>query len=509
MAKQGVNLTVLDQQLGQSAPGQGQTEVVIGTCSGGTVPNFTPYTTTNPATIQANSGVGSAPRLAAYTAQLSGNPVTVCTVPNNANGTLATAGAGVMYTGTANTGACVITVTGNPNDDYYLVVTPVVAGTIGTTGIQVGISIDGGATNAYVVNMGTATTVTTGSAFTTYTGLSLSFTSATMNLGDTWYAVATAPTYSDAAVQSALQAVASIKFQSFQDVMVAGVTAASDVTAFDGYMTTLANTNRRFSRLLCGVRDAVWGGASTETEAAWITSISTAFSTTSSLRVGVCAGHYRVIDPFTQSQMRSSLLYCASGRDAAVLPSTDLGEVDLGALPNVVLPSAPDSFAKGKFFYHDEDQNPGLDAARFMSSWQLVGFPGIYIMNSNLMAPPGSDFNWLQHGHVIDEASYIVYQFFTLNLSRPVRVSAKTGFILPQDRGRLQSGCQALLNNGLGNQTSAIIVSVSQTDNILSTATLTVNIYVVPFGYLKSINSNLSLLNPANTQTFAALAAAA
>ena len=80
----------------------------------------------------------------------------------------------------------------------------------------------------------------------------------------------------------------------------------------------------------------------------------------------------------------------------------------MGALANLILPTNPDAFAKGLFFYHDEDATPGLDAARFLTSWQIIGLPGAYIMNSNLMAAPGSDFNWLQHGHVIDEACAVV-----------------------------------------------------------------------------------------------------
>lgn len=494
MAKQGVSLTILDNQLSQQAPGQGQTPVVIGCASGGTVPNFQPYVTSNPATMQTNSGNGPAVRLAAFIATLTGQAVEVCTTTSVTPGSNT-----AVFAATGNGGAAVMTITGTPNDDYYLVVTNLSTanGTFGTASPVVGISLDGGASNAYTVNMGTATTVTTGSAFTTYTGLTLSFTSATTNVGDSYYAVCTAPAWNDAGVQSAITACASIKFQQFQDIMVSGVSASSDVTAFDGYMTTLATTNRRFSRLLCQVRDATWGGASTETEAAWMTSIETAFGTTSSLRVGVCSGHYRFIDPFTSSQMRSGLIYGASSRDTSVLPSVDLGEVDLGALQNVVLPPKPDSFGNGKFFYHDDDQNPGLDASRFMASWQLVGFPGIYIMNPNLMAPPGSDFNWLQHGHVIDEASAVAYQYLTLNLSRPVRVSAKTGFILPQDRLKLQNGCNAALSNALTGQVSAVFCNVSPSDNILSTATITVFVYVIPLGYIKSVAATITFVNPA------------
>jgi hypothetical protein len=494
MGVPGVAITLLDNQLGQSQAGLGNVEVVIGTSSGGTVANFVPYTTNNPATIQTNSGNGSAPRLAATIANQTGNPVTVCTIPAASPGTNT-----AVFAATANTGTGTPTLSGTPNDDYYLVITPVNPNAVayGTAGIIVNVSIDGGATIAYSVNMGTATTITTGSAFTTYTGLTISFGAGTPVTGDSYYAVSSAPTFADAAVQSALQAVAAIKFQTFQDVFVAGVSGAGDVTAFDGYMTTLATTNKRFSRLLCGARDATWGGASTETEAAWITSLTSAFATSSSLRVGVCAGHYRFVDPYTGSYMRSNGIYGAAARDSAVLPSVDLAQVNLGSIPGVVLPPAPDAFAKGKFFYHDEDQTSGLDAARFLTYRQFVGFPGIYITNSNLMAPPGSDFNWLQHGHVIDEAAAIAYQFFTLQLSSPVRVSQKTGFILAQDRLKLQNGCTAALNNALAQQVSALSVVVSTSDNILSTATLTVNIFVVPLGYIKAVNVTIQFVNPA------------
>ena len=86
--KQGVNITVLDNQLGQQPPGQGQTEVVIGVASGGSVPAYTPYTTSNPATIQANSGNGPMSRLAAFVSTGSGNPVTCVQIPAGSAGVI-------------------------------------------------------------------------------------------------------------------------------------------------------------------------------------------------------------------------------------------------------------------------------------------------------------------------------------------------------------------------------------------------------------------------------------
>lgn len=495
-----VGITILDNQLGQSNQGLGNTEVVIGCAAGGTVANFVPYVTNDPNVMLTNSGYGPATRLAAFIATQSGNAVEICTVPTVTPGSNT-----AIFVKAGNTGTSVITLSGTPNDDYYLIITPVQGTTIGTTGGVVNISVDGGLTYAFTVNLGTANTITTGSAFTTYTGLTINFGAGTLVASDVFYAVSTAPAWNDAGVQSAISACAAVKFQTFQDIMVAGVSGATDVTNFQTYMNSLATTSKRWSRLLCAVRDATWGGASTETEAAWMTSIETAFSTTDAKRVGVVAGHYPFTDPYTGSLMRSNGLYGAAAIDSAVVGSIDLGEVDLGSVPGLFLPTSPVKFGNGTFFFHDEDSVQGLDAARFLSFRQFVGFPGIYVTNPNLMAAPGSDFNWLQHGHVIDEAAGIIYAFFTRNLNRAVRVDPKTGFILPQERLRLQNGCQAALNNQLAQQTSGIIVQVSSSDNILSTATLTVYEYIVPLAYLKQINNTLALLNPANatlTQTF-------
>ena len=492
MTAQGVNITVQDGGLGQSVPGQGQTEVVIGVSSAGTA--FQPVTSSNPTIFPSTFGYGPGPDAAAFITSQTGNPVTFVKVPNASAGVVTS-----VYAASTNTGSGTFTISGTPYDDYYVVVgyeqaVPGSPVAFGTAGITVTVSLDGGATIYQTSAMQTNTTLAI-----TNTGLTLNF-SGTPDNGDSSYFVATAPTWSDAAVASAIQAAASIKSNEFEDIIVTGVSGGSDVTAFDGYMTTLANTNKRWSRLLCAARDIVWGGASTETEAQWVTSLANAFASTSSLRVGVTGGHYRSISPlYNSSQLRRPLLWFAAARDSAVAIQVDLGEVDLGSLSNLVLPTSPDKFGNGTFVYHDESQNPGLDAARLMAAWQIVGLPGVFIMNPNLMAPPGSDFNWLQHGHVIDEACSIAYGYFIQRLSSYVRVSAKTGFILPQDQAKLQAGCQNLLNVNLVNvgAVSAATCIVSGTDNILSTATITVTIKIVPLGYIKAVNVTITFVNPA------------
>jgi hypothetical protein len=486
---QGININVQDNGLGAAIPGGGGVLVVAGVSSTGTA--NVPTESTNPATFTTTYGYGPGPQLAAQVAENTGNPVIFVKVATGSSGTNTSVHANVGGGSTST-----VTLTGTPNDTYYGLVTVLTGGTITSNGIVLGISLDAGRTTFQTVLLGTATTYVIPT-----TGITLNFGGGSLVAGDTFSWVSTEPTWTDANVQSALNSLLSVALP-FQDIMIPGGSAAingagtvgvtsGDVSAIDGYMTTLFN-NRRYARCLLQARDAMWGGNSTETEVSWMSSLESAFVNASSLRVGVCAGHYNWISAVDQCQYRRSLLWGAAVRDAAVAIQVDLGRVSDGALTEMVLPSAPDGY-----IYHDESVNQGLDATRFTSVWSIISLPGLYIKNPYLMAPPGSDFSLLQHGHVIDAVSLAAYQFFVKRLSSAVRVNATTGFILQQDANTLQQGATAAINAALGNAISAVAVIVSTTDNILSTSTLTVTIQVTPLAYLKTINITIQFINPA------------
>ncbi len=488
----GVVLHVQDGGLGQSPPAGGNTLVVIGCHSGGTQADYKPYGTTSGAAIVANSGYGSAPELGASIAQV-GNEVIFVGVPAATPGSNTAVNATVPGGGTS-----AVTLTGTPNDTYYGKVTVVVGGTIGTSGIQLSLSVDAGRTTQQTVNLGTAST-----AVFTNTGLTLNFGAGTLKAGDSYSWVSTEPLWSDAAVASAIASLVSIP-DVFKDIYVTGGSDAStgpgtagvtngDVTALQTAMDTLF-TKRRYGRLIACGRDALYGGNSTETEATWIAALQTQFVNADAPRVAVSGGNYNMTSAITQSQMRRPLAFFAAVRDSSVAIQVDLGRVSDGALSPMVVPVSPDGF-----IYHDESVNPGLDAARLISAWSITSLPGLYILNPNLLAAPGSDFNWLQHGAVIDAACLIAYVFFVKQLSSAVRVSKSTGKILEQDAKNLELRCNAQLDNGLVNAnavTDAVCV-VSRADNLLTTPLLHVTISITPLAYLKAIDVVIQFVNPA------------
>jgi hypothetical protein len=489
---QGVNFTILDNGLGLAPAGQGNTLAVIGVSSAGTA--YQPYASTQPGTFVANSGYGPGPQLAAKIANDTGNTVIFSKAATITGGTNTAVTA--TRVGTPSTSA--VTLTGTPLDTFYGLATVLVGGTIGVVGIQVGISLDAGRTTVATANL-----LTANSFAVPNTGLTVAFGAGTLNAGDTFAWVSTEPKWSTATAVSAIQALVGQMSQPV-DVIVVGDTASGDAASFDSEMNTLFLA-KRFCRLLTNARDAVWGGTSTETELAWMTAIEADYASFTSVngRTHVAGGHYNYISPIDQVQYRRPMIFGAGARDSAVAIQVDLGRVSDGSIP-LVLPSLPDGY-----LYHDESILSGLDAARFMSMWSLAGLPGLYIKNPNSMAAPGSDFKWLQYGHVVDAACVVAYLFFVKQLSNSVRVDAKTGFILPQDKVTLETGCNRRLSTaGLnGTAASSATTSINGATNILSTQQLLVTLSIVPLAYLKTINATITFLNPALVQVSTSIGA--
>jgi hypothetical protein len=498
MTTQGININVQDGGLGQTPPGLGNVLAVVGVASG-TGQTNKPITTSNPAAILTNNGYGPGPQAAALVINDSGNPVIFVQAATVTNGTVSAVQGNFEGTSTLPGGSTtVMTVTGTPLDTYYLRVQCSLAGTVGTGPVQILISLDYGRTWLYTINLGTSTSYAIPN-----TGLTLNFSVGTFVLGDFFWAFCKEPLWSDASVASAVQSLYGYP-TTFLDILVVGDAASGDCTSFGALLPGLANV-RKYTTFIGNARDALWGGASTETEFAWMSAIQTDYASVSIVNggVGISAGHYNVISPIDQSQYRRPLSWLAAARDSAVAIQVDLGRVSDGALAPMVLPasnpSIPNSPSGDGFIYHDESVNPGLDASRFMACWSLATLPGLYIKNPNLMAGAGSDYNWLQHRHVIMSAAQLAYAWGVQKLSGTVRVSAQTGFILEVDRQKLQNGLQSSLNTNLvqPGAVSSITVTVSGTDNILTTSTISVTIAVVPLGYIKAINITILFVNPA------------
>lgn len=481
MTVKSVSFTIVSNGLGSTPAGGGQIMCVIGVSSAGTINQ--PFESTAPGDFVTNFGYGPAVECAGYIAQHSGNPVLFVKAAT------ATPGTNTAVTiGTGNTSSSAVTITGTPLDTYEALVTILTGGVQGVSGITATVSLDAGRSVYSTVNLGAAV-----SYVIPNTGLTVNFGSGTLIAGDTFRWLSFEPTWSDATVQSAFQGLLA-STSPFKNVVITGHSAASDASAWDTQATNLFN-KKRFTRILCAARDALWGGTSTETAAAWEASIIADFAAFSSERVLVSAGEYNVPSANTSTQYRRPFNWVAGAIDAVATVGQDISAVAPNGSPVPVPMLAPPAVSDG-FIYYDAQQNPILDSARFMTAQRLFGIPGMFMTNSNIMSSPGDDFSILPYGEVIDEACFLAYVFFVSFLGGSVRVNAANGNILEADAQSIEKRATKYEQNGLGNGVSAVGVTVNRANNILSTKTLLATVSVVPLGYINAVNITMTLTNP-------------
>jgi len=479
-----VSFTILDGQLGALNPSTGQVQAVIGCSDAGTP--LVPVLVNSPSQLVNTFGYGPLVSAAAVAMADGLAPLVVVKVANNAVGTAGS----VTHVGT---GTSVMTTSGAPNDTYDFIVKVTRAGVIGT-GAAPGfvISQDGGITFGPEIRAQTGTPPFT--YLVPHTGVTLSFThvdSDDFHVNDTYSFSTVEPSWLAADVASAVTALG-VQPNEFGFIHVVGAANATQAGTIATALGSLATTFV-FESLLLSARDINTGAS--ETESAWITSIEADFASFSNTRIGVVAGYGRqsnILDPWI---LRRPMAWKAAGRGSGASLHDSLGRVRNGSIPGM------GKDLNGVIIYHDERALPGLDAQRFITTRSHVGLPGVYFTAAPLMAPSGSDFGQWQLRRVMDLACRTARNFFVNEINDSVRLDPATGFILEKDARDLELRSDAALRDQLVSpgHASAATTTVSRTDNIISTSTITVNIRVIPLGYLRFISVTIGFFNPALT----------
>lgn len=391
---------------------------------------------------------------------------------------------------TGVTGASVASATaGTLADDdveaYFKVVT---GGTVGVPGITYQWSLDGGRTLSPVTALGVSLTF----VFPNSGGLGFTFTAATLNAGDIVQQRAYAPRWNTTELGAALDALRVSIFE--WDVAV--ITGTIDAAAFDAIELAFA-----------AMPEKMWIGSArmpnaAESEAAYKIALDAIFSAKSSTRAAVCAGAARVTSALTFRSCRRPVVHTAGPRIASRSEEQDAAVIGDGALVGTSIRDE-----NGNPVEHDESVNPGLDDSRHVTLRTWANRAGVFINNPRLLSPAGSDFEFVQHRRVMGLARKTLRQYFEERLSKPVLVSASTGFILESEALEIEAGADALMRavlrakpkcSGGGIDGKAHrFVKLSRTDNILSTKTITVQAAVIPLAYPKAILVDLGFKNPA------------
>ena len=475
-----ITQTELDGALGILPPASGKLLAVIGVSSGGTVD--TPATYGNAKAMIADLGVGPLVEAAARHIETTGDPVVIVRTAQTTTGDMGT----IDDSGVAGTAQGSITQTAatEPLDDYEVVILIVTGGTTGTTGITYKYSLDGGNNWSLEQALGTSLTLAISG-----TGVSFDIVTAkTFVAADTFNVVCTAPAPTAAELGAAIDALKN----SAVSWELCHIAAPVDATNFDTIET-------KFAALQAAGKYRAWIGSvavptAAQTEATYLTALTSAFAAKETIVGELCAGACNLISSVSGRKYRRPVSFAVASLEASVAEHIDIADVNLGSIKGC---SIRDD--NGNPDEHDETVNPGLDDLGFtvLRTWEGRG--GVFVNVPNLFSAADSDFDIMPKRRVMNLARAATRSYLERRLNQSILVDPTTGFILEAEALEIEAGGRAALQAVLGPAPKASSWSfvVARNDNILSTKTITVTVRVVPLGYVEAIDETIGFLNPA------------
>lgn len=477
-------LTQVDGGLGATRPFT-RAIAIIGCSSGGTAASPELAYTSERAVER--FGYGKLTELAAIILALAGGPVLLCKAAT------ATAGA---YTGLSSGDAVVAgaggspmtcTPSGNPRDDYSVVITVTRAGA--TLAAQTGairVSLDGGRSQLPEQAVPSSGVVVIGN-----TGITVTFDdtgSLTLDAGATYTFGCTAPTWDATGLAAALTALADAGPDlDHEFIVVAEPTTAVtadyvrdsiDALKADGvYRWGLVTARDQSS----GESVATWKGVLEGTSPGW-----SGFDDNDLL---VCAGAWymdnRVVRP---ASLRRPVMWGIAARLGWVTTQTGEGRAGIAEHPGRV---ASGPMEGGYDLVHDLRTHADLDTARFCGLYTLRGRTGYYA-NAVTRAQVGSDYTILPNVRVITEGSRVGLDALQEFLNDDVR-TITGGKIDPRDADAIEAFVTSKLEAALvaTGYADFVSVTVDRTANVLSTRTISAALRIRPHGYTETITATI------------------
>lgn len=494
MTLPGVSNTVLDGGLGVSAPASSVPHI-LGVFESG--PSNTPTRIANQRQLRETFGsVGPGVDCAGLVLGGAGGPVVITRLTASVAAGFSAPDAAPASTyettegGGADNEVDFAVATSAPKNDYDLVITIVLGGARGTATFTY--SLDGGLTTSPVLVTGTAVALgTSGVTAAFQAGSTAPFVAAVVYEIECKAAhpnatnIATAITAAEA---SLLQWDFFVLAGNAHDGDDGALLAAGLATGMAGFLSSF---DRPFRAMMNAGRDA----------AAQILVDYAAFT---DLRVAVLHGTWYgpAPSPITgRAFAKHPTVHAAALRAAGNVISTDLaqtfGAASIGPLPGVISISHNEFLAEA-----------GLDDAKIGTLRTYPNMIGFFLTNVWLRSGVGSDFEFWQHGRIMDQACRIVSEQHSQLISSMVSVKADgSGSLTEAAAVAIETKVQRALDSGIGSalrgvgpltisgeigHVSDIAYSVDRDNNVLSTKTLIATVSIVPRGYLKRLEATLA-----------------
>jgi Protein of unknown function (DUF2586) len=467
MAIPDATTTIRDGGLGLVSPVSDNVLAIVGVSSLGTAGSVKAYS--DQQLIKDELGTGPLVEAACYALSIAGGSVVLC------KSAASTVGANGSVTKTGTAGLSVMSLSGTPVDSYLGAVKIVTGAALPTSGLATfQYSLDGGRTYSSEIALPTS-----GSYAIPNTGLTITFSAATLGAGDVYSWVSTAPIYSTSDLNTALDALLNNAATWFA-VLISGVpgdgtAGAAHFGAIASKMSTAESTKFRYVRAFFHAEDDIDAN------------IITNYANLTSTRISPSAGFGYVTSPINGVAYKRPASWVAAARAAASLPHEDLGKVKNGVAKGVVA------------LIRDEYKTPALDAVGFTTLRTIPGKEGYYLTTGRLKGGAGSDFQYLQLGRVMDIASTELRAATLEYLNDDLRVDKTTGKILETEARNIESyvGERMRARTTQPGYATEVSVVVDRNENMLSTGKLVTRERVTPKAYAKSISNEIAFYNPA------------
>lgn len=473
MTLPGVTINETDNALGVLSATDGRLLAVVGTSTKG--PLNTPATYARAKDLAADFGDGEGPEFCAYYIDRYSRPVLFVRAD--------TSNAAAVSTVTHDAdGTSVVTIANGatPIDNYELALEFLTAGTVGTAGITYRVSYDNGRNWSPTRALGTANSIVLAE------GVTFALAAGTVVAGDMHTARATAESWSSADLTAAL---APLRVTHVDFGLVHFVGGVIDASTFDVADTVRSFTNGKHA----------WIGNTRlpnvgETEAQYQTALAALSNAKATKDAMVFMGGSKATSAISGRSYQRPASWCPAARQASVSEEVNIADLNLGPLPGCSIRDA-----NGNPDEHDERINPGGDAMRFATLTTQPRRQGVYVTLPRVFAPTGSDFEIMPNRLVMNVAYEALYDYLLSRLHRPIIVSRATGRILASEAVEITLGANAVLSAKLLTKPKAsdAFFTLSRTDNLLSTHTLTCGAKILPLAYPRYINLDLSFTNPA------------
>ncbi len=461
------SITVKDPGVSTVAPAN-SIPCVAGPCSSGSANVMKSYSSITD--LVSDNGQGQAVEMAAEILGKAGGPIRfmkLATSVASANGSVTKTAVGTS-TGT-------VTVAGTAADDYEVEIDIKATGTVGVGTFAY--SLDDGKTYSETLTIpsgGTYVVPSTGLTLTFVPGAGPTF----FEKGDHHSFDSTAAMWNASDLANGVTALLADSSK-WNFLCLAGkhATAAAANTIFaalDTHLTSFANQFRYVRAMMDGGKEG---------DAATITAF-----TNTSRRILVAYNDSEVASakPMAgwSNPQRPSVNEMAV-RASSQLVSTDLARYKSGPLTGVTA------------ILYDEFKKATMDDQKFSTLRTFQGVEGFFICNARFKSPAGSDFEFWQHGRVMDEACRVLYESQLKFLSAGVRVNAD-GTIDERDAVRIEKEVQADLDavlleprnaEGFNGHVTALVYTISRTAEVLKSRNLVSELAIRPLGYPKLVTT--------------------